>query len=290
MGTTYQIQFTSRATSAGRFELNFQRVSSPIIVEAPYSSGFIGYPVALGVHAESASPLSYEWQRHGTNLVENDRITGVHTSELHIVNATEADEGDYSVLVSNEAGSIAAQGSLTVRSLTRLSNGIPETVSLDQGGENFVISIPPGQTRFTISAPGLAQISTAQNADALNDSLTSYFALNNYLTVANPEAGDWIIEVYPVEQDLGGDLVADYSSVLPSLDDLRFNGGIVTLQASGLQGWSTTVLEASANLTDWLPVQTNFISANTLSLTNQIKPLFSQSFFRIAVGDRSLSR
>jgi hypothetical protein len=289
-GTTYQIQITTRASSAGRFELNFKRILIPKIVDSPYFSGFIGYPAILSVLAQSSSPLSYEWQHHGTNLVENDRITGVHSSELHIANATEADGGDYSVVVSNEAGTITALGSLSVQPLTRLSNAVPRAVALDETGALFVISIPPGQTRFTISAPGLVQILTAQNPDALNNTLTSYFALSNYLTVANPEPGDWIIEVYPFGGDLDGELVADYSTALPSLDNLQLNGGIVTLQLSGLKGWSTTVLETSENLTNWLPMQTNFISANTLSLTNQGNSVVPQSFFRIAVGDRSLSR
>ncbi len=50
-------------------------------------------------------PLSYQWQKNGTNLADSCNVSGATTSTLVISNVTEADNGTYTVIVSNPLGS-----------------------------------------------------------------------------------------------------------------------------------------------------------------------------------------
>mgnify|MGYP000023540844 CR=1 FL=1 len=73
-----------------------QQPSAPVV--------FQGQTITLTVVADGTQPLTYQWRRNGTNLVNGGNISGVNTPTLVIQNAQLADAPGnvgYSVVVSN---------------------------------------------------------------------------------------------------------------------------------------------------------------------------------------------
>jgi hypothetical protein len=67
------------------------------------------------VSAESATPLSYQWQKNGGNLSDGGDVSGTVTDTLEIVLCDSSDQGNYRCLVSNDYGSVTSNSAtLTV--------------------------------------------------------------------------------------------------------------------------------------------------------------------------------
>ena len=60
--------------------------------------------VTFSVTASGTSPLSYQWRKDGTNLIEDATFSGVFTPTLTVSNVNLADEGAYTVVVTNAYG------------------------------------------------------------------------------------------------------------------------------------------------------------------------------------------
>ena len=63
-----------------------------------------GSDVSFSVTATGTVPLSYQWQKDGVNLTDGGSITGATTATLTITGVMESDEGGYSCVVTNTAG------------------------------------------------------------------------------------------------------------------------------------------------------------------------------------------
>jgi hypothetical protein len=95
---------------------------APTIVWVPQSQTvYAGAGVSFAVSSSGTPPLAYQWQFNSTNLVNGGRISGATNSILTITNVVVLDVGNYSVIVSNAAGSTNstnyATTTLTVNSL-----------------------------------------------------------------------------------------------------------------------------------------------------------------------------
>jgi uncharacterized repeat protein (TIGR01451 family) len=93
-----------------------------------------GTNVTLCVTAAGCRPISYQWCKDGTPLVEDRRISGTASACLSISNAVEADTGQYSVTVSNVyGGQISSNAALIVTLLDHFAWGniaSPQTSSV----------------------------------------------------------------------------------------------------------------------------------------------------------------
>ena len=87
---------------------------APTITTQPEPSTVkaVGDPVSLKVEASGSAPLKYEWFFKGSKLSDSDRITGAATQMLIILDAIEADSGEYRVTVSNDAGAVQSQAAV----------------------------------------------------------------------------------------------------------------------------------------------------------------------------------
>ena len=65
--------------------------------------------VYLSVTATGTAPLSYQWQKDGVNLTDGGRIKGASTSTLSITSVQKSDEGGYTCVVSNTAGTVTSK-------------------------------------------------------------------------------------------------------------------------------------------------------------------------------------
>lgn len=87
--------------------------TAPDIAFQPHDAErYIGRSVIFSVAATGAEPLSYQWQRAGTNLVESSRFVGVNSWALRINNLTAEDAGVYSVIVTNPLDSVTSSNAL----------------------------------------------------------------------------------------------------------------------------------------------------------------------------------
>ena len=81
----------------------------PGILIQPVSQTVDAADVAkLSVAATGSAPLGYQWFLNGTNVHDGGNISGATTSDLMLVNVLDAQAGNYYVVVSNFAGTIAS--------------------------------------------------------------------------------------------------------------------------------------------------------------------------------------
>lgn len=111
--------------------------AAPAIILAPVArTAGTGQSVTLTVAAAGTS-LSYQWLRDGQPLA------GATSSSLTLTNVRFADAGNYTVVVSNAAGSVtSAAARLTVTS-SRLAN-LSVLSSIDREGESFTLGYVVG--------------------------------------------------------------------------------------------------------------------------------------------------
>lgn len=110
-----------------------QPAPPPQITLLPQSQAvLLGANTTLTVTAEGLSPLTYQWQRNGTDL------PGANGSSLNIVAASLANAGDYRVIVRNPGGAVTSQvATVTVAIARELTLGLLQDVQ--PGG---LVSVP----------------------------------------------------------------------------------------------------------------------------------------------------
>jgi hypothetical protein len=67
-----------------------------------------GTTVFFNVAASGTAPLYYQWTKNSVGLADGGNISGATTARLTIASASHSDEGTYSVVVTNAAGSVAS--------------------------------------------------------------------------------------------------------------------------------------------------------------------------------------
>lgn len=83
----------------------------------------VGGSASFTVIATGTGPLSYQWKRGSTNVINGAGISGANTATLTLANAQSVHAGDYTVLVSNSVGSAASQpATLSVLSLPTIAS------------------------------------------------------------------------------------------------------------------------------------------------------------------------
>jgi len=83
----------------------FRLLLPPTITVQPQGqTNDAGSNVVLTVNATSLTPLSFQWQKNGTNLVDVGNVSGSSTNALSLANVTYSDTAYYSVIVTNTDG------------------------------------------------------------------------------------------------------------------------------------------------------------------------------------------
>ena len=121
-GPDGNLYFLSRANGAV-YKITFTGSTAPVITNQPQNTTvFEGNVASFSVTATGTPPLSYQWRKNAVN------ISGATSSTYVIPAATESDEGSYSVVVSNSAGSVTSNNAtLTVNSANQLPTGTINT-------------------------------------------------------------------------------------------------------------------------------------------------------------------
>jgi glucose/arabinose dehydrogenase len=114
-GPDGNLYFLSRANGAV-YKITFTASSAPVITNQPQSITVSeGNQATFSVTATGTPPLSYQWRKNSVN------ITGATSSTYTIPSVTTADGGNYSVTVSNSAGTVISNNAtLTVTTANQL--------------------------------------------------------------------------------------------------------------------------------------------------------------------------
>jgi hypothetical protein len=135
MATSNDTSFTLQLTNAVLDEVALYKYAlSSNIVAAHYVAGaqpplllsdlepqvyaYVGFPLSLSVLATSSTPMTYQWQRNGTNLTDGGTLSGAHTNTLNLSAAAFSDAASYQLFITNQNTSIPAAS--TVAAVTVL--------------------------------------------------------------------------------------------------------------------------------------------------------------------------
>ncbi|MGI8966805.1 MAG: immunoglobulin domain-containing protein, partial [Limisphaerales bacterium] len=139
--------------------LNFFNL--PQILTQPVTTNIIrGMNVTFAVNAMGAAPLNFQWQLNGSNIL--NATTNTYT----IFNAQTNDAGNYSVVITNLAGSVISSNAL----LTVVLPAAPEFNSIILSSSNSVQFFMTGQVGVNYT------IETSTN-------LVNWFALTNFVLI-----------------------------------------------------------------------------------------------------------
>ena len=155
-------------------------VVPPAITSQPQGrTNAVGTSITFSVTTTGSSPLAYQWLFGGTN------ISGAITNPFVIVSAQLTNNGNYSVIVTNSAGSVTS--SVAVLLTTNASPGItsqPQSQTVNLGAA----------ASFGVTASGTAPLSYQWRFGGTNIS----GAITNPFTVANVQltnAGDYSVVI-----------------------------------------------------------------------------------------------
>lgn len=157
-------------------------VVAPAIATQPASLTVdAGGTATFTVVATGGAPLSYQWRKNGQAL------SGALADTLTLANVSATDAGDYTVVVSNSAGSVTSAAATL--SLTGVVT--PPTILEQSGSQSVVVG---GAVAFTVTAGGSAPFTYqwSKNNTPISGATSRALALSN---VTNADAGDYTVTV-----------------------------------------------------------------------------------------------
>ncbi len=172
------------STNSSNAHLHVTAVPSVVIQPLGQIKG-IGSNVVLTVSATGTAPLSYQWRKDGTNLVNGGRITGATSTNLTVTSATLADGGAYSVLVTNGAGMTLSDDAI-VDIITPPVITIPPIAQTNASGVTSYVEV-------TASGSNLTYQWQKSNIDLIDDATDSgrlFGANTSILTIESSTPSD----------------------------------------------------------------------------------------------------
>jgi hypothetical protein len=150
---SYRVVVSNSVNSITSEDATLSVLVPPSISLQPQSkTNIAGDTVIFTVMASGSGTLLYQWRRNGTDLI------GQNSSQLTLNNVQPVNEGNYTVVVTNSAGSITSM----VASLTVL---VPPTITGDPADVTVMDGDP---VTFTVSATGTAPLSYQWRKDNVN--------------------------------------------------------------------------------------------------------------------------
>ncbi|HEX4120441.1 MAG TPA: choice-of-anchor tandem repeat GloVer-containing protein, partial [Verrucomicrobiae bacterium] len=127
--------------------------SAPQITLQPSNqTALIGSVAQFSVSVFGASPLGYQWQKNGGNVMDDGRIVGAASRILTINDVSANDAGTYSVIVSNGLGSVVSSDAV----LTVAGPPVLQSVVTGAGTLAFTWSAATGESYEVQTTTNLA--------------------------------------------------------------------------------------------------------------------------------------
>ncbi|WP_334319023.1 immunoglobulin domain-containing protein, partial [Termitidicoccus mucosus] len=130
-------------------------VTPPIITIRPEAQSKVeGGSVTFTAAAEGTTPLAYRWRKDGASLSNNARISGATSATLAISSLFLGDTGQYSVVVTNTAGSDTSAAALLTVSVA--PPPVPPSITTQPVSQTKTAG---DSVTFTVTATGDAPLS-----------------------------------------------------------------------------------------------------------------------------------
>jgi hypothetical protein len=226
----------------------------PTIITQPQSQTVNpGANVTFSVTATGVAPLAYHWRFNAGN------IAGATASSYTANNVQTTNAGSYSVVVTNAMGSVTSAAAL-------LALNVPPTITNQPQSQTVVV----GQSvTFSVGAAGTAPLAYQWrfNAGKISGATASSYTTNNVQTTSAGSYSVVVTNAYGSTNSANAVLTVLLPPnilIAPSCSA----GGVFQFHLAGAVG-SNYVIEASTNLTDWIPLETN-TSPFTFTDTNAV--------------------
>lgn len=163
----------------------------PSILYQPQSrTNATGSTISLAVFADGTGPLSYQWRRSGTNLIDGGSISGATSSSLRLANISAANNGPYDAVVTGF-------GSITSAVANILASNVPPQILRPPAG---VTNVTGSSASFNVVASGGGTLSYQwrKNGSNLSDGGIVSGALSTSLTlsiISTADAGSYDVVV-----------------------------------------------------------------------------------------------
>ncbi len=124
---------TTMFGGAGGGGVVFRLARPPEILDQPSDrTNEIGTLASFAVSAIGSKPLGYQWLKNGAPIVDGGNISGATTSTLSLANVQPNYAGEFSVIVSNSAGSVTSSPALlSLLVVDSDADGVPDDIDTD---------------------------------------------------------------------------------------------------------------------------------------------------------------
>jgi pectate lyase len=279
---TFSLRPSDEATTATQFDISLFKVefipgaTAPFIESDPQDEDvLVGQDATFNVSASGTPPLLYQWY-YNTNSV----ITNATSSSLTVTNTQLSDAGEYSVVVSNDYGSVTS-------AVAHLTVNTPVAPSITTQPQDQLNVLPGGTAMFSVTASGSEPLSYQWY---YNNSTLLTGATDPMLTIANVQVantGTYSVVVNNVagsETSSNAILTVDTSPVAPSFitqpaSQLVLVGGTANFSATAAgtapiaYQWSkngVAILGATSNALTLINVQNSDAGTYNVTASNSV--------------------
>jgi Immunoglobulin I-set domain/Beta-propeller repeat len=260
----------------------------PEIITQPTNQDLgAGSTATFNVTATGTTPLSFQWQFNGTNLMNGTNISGASSfgiatnSTLTINNAQTNNSGTYTVVVTNGTGMVTSSNAvLTVTNALPLitTQPVSQTNGVGGGSLGYVIfsisetnGTPPETYQWVKDGTNLVNGGTNFSTNAI-EPFHIYGATNTTLAIVDPQTNDagtyWLVITNPAGVVTSSNATLTVVS-FPTIVTAPTN------QTVGLGSTVTFVVKAAGTAT--LSFQWQFNGANLTDGTNADSSIISGS-------------
>ncbi len=274
----YSVTVTGPGGSVASSNAILTVASSPIILVQPTNLSLaVGSTATLVVTAVGIAPLSYQWLLDDTNLVD-----GATNNILTIPNAQTTNSGNYSVTITNSAGSVTSSNAiLTITNIATVLSLQPSNQTVNVGGTATFSVSGTAQKPFVLQ--WLKDGTNLVNGGRIDGATNAMLVITNVQTI---DAGTyWIVVTSPWGLLASSNAILTVIASSPSFGQVAIaNGGSFILSGSGGLSNGTYYVLLSSNLQagSWTPVATNlFDSSGNFIFTNTADTNAPQLFFML---------
>lgn len=156
----YRFYVTNRSGEAEVLAAHLTVLESPLIMSRPARKPVLpGASVCLPTEVFGAEPKSYLWLRNGQVLTDDGHVSGTTTATLCLDNASYNDTGDYSLVVSNGAGTVTGfVGRVVVNPILAWGKNFSEQTDVPPSASNVVAIAAGGDSSACLTFEGAIQV------------------------------------------------------------------------------------------------------------------------------------
>ncbi|HEY0945718.1 MAG TPA: immunoglobulin domain-containing protein [Opitutaceae bacterium] len=278
--------------------LTVEALTAPVITTQPSGQTILeGQNATFAVIATGTAPFTYQWKKGGVDLSDGGRIVGATTDTLTITGAHLEDAGDYSVVVSNRAGSAPslaatlvvgaapvptapvanAASNLTRSSFTVSWSALPYAI-----GYRLDVALDPAFSSFVTGYENLdVGANLSITVSGLTSGTTYYYrvrAYNSSGTSGNSATLLVTTEAGQAPTITSGDKTT-FTVGVPSSFTVKATGSEpITFAATGLPAWAS-LNAATGVISGTAPAGTAATSVVlTITASNDTRPNATQTF------------